>query len=247
GPFCSLLNSTFHLLNSSCQGRDTVTCLENVTQAFSQVLNQSSWSNLTSLQLRVAVTALLESVESAALLSLTQNPRNQRVSTPEIELDMKVSRDSCSTETPSLHLDVGGSRMAVPCVLVSGPQDGAVFISYTDFGSSVSGSLLLPGEYPGQFRDAVVYSQVVTGAITSNETKHLSPPVTFKLQHLQVPEPSLTPLCVFWDRDSRGWSRIGCDTQHSNVTHTVCACSHLSSFAVIMAHSDIQVTQIYWK
>ncbi|XP_075433485.1 adhesion G protein-coupled receptor E3-like isoform X3 [Ascaphus truei] len=237
-PFCSILNSTFHLLDSSCQGKDIF--LEGVIQAFSQVLNQSYWSNLTSPQLRVAVTALLESVESAALLSLTQNPRNQRVSTPEIELDMKVSRDNCSTETPSLHLNVGGNSMVVPCVLVSGHQDGAVFISYTNFESFLTGSLLLPGEYPGQFRDAVVYSQVVTGAITSNKTKHLNPPVTFNLQHLQVPEPSLTPLCVFWDGGSGGWSRIGCDTQHSNVTHTVCACSHLSSFAVIMAHSDIQ-------
>ncbi len=47
--------------------------------------------------------------------------------------------------------------------------------------------------------------------------------------------------CVYWDEAERAWSGRGCEKAESNSTHTVCSCSHLSSFAVLMALYPVQV------
>uniref|UniRef100_A0A8C5PGG4 Uncharacterized protein n=1 Tax=Leptobrachium leishanense TaxID=445787 RepID=A0A8C5PGG4_9ANUR len=42
---------------------------------------------------------------------------------------------------------------------------------------------------------------------------------------------SIMDICVFWD--GKRWSTNGCDTKPVNSTHTLCSCSHLSSFAIL--------------
>ena len=43
------------------------------------------------------------------------------------------------------------------------------------------------------------------------------------------------PTVLRYHRDTRGggWSRDGCKLETSNVTHTVCACTHMTAFAVL--------------
>ncbi|KAE8619648.1 hypothetical protein XENTR_v10009884, partial [Xenopus tropicalis] len=118
--------------------------------------------------------------------------------------------------------------------------DGAVFISYKSLDSRLSGSFLKLSEDPEENYPAVVISQVVTGSITREPTKNLNPPVTFYLNNLQASNSSQKYLCVFWDPELSGWSQRGCNMTHSNVSHTVCSCDHLSTFAVIMAPCDIK-------
>ncbi|XP_064809550.1 adhesion G protein-coupled receptor E5-like [Oncorhynchus masou masou] len=53
--------------------------------------------------------------------------------------------------------------------------------------------------------------------------------------------------CVFWSEgrvqeEGGAWSSRGCTKVTSNSTHTVCSCSHLSSFAVLMALYPIKNT-----
>lgn len=49
--------------------------------------------------------------------------------------------------------------------------------------------------------------------------------------------------CSFWNYSERSmlgyWSTQGCRLVESNKTHTTCACSHLTNFAVLMAHREI--------
>lgn len=56
-------------------------------------------------------------------------------------------------------------------------------------------------------------------------------------------EPSgVTHTCVYWSE--RGtWSPDGCYQESTNVTHTVCNCFHLSSFAVLMALTPMEVSE----
>lgn len=52
--------------------------------------------------------------------------------------------------------------------------------------------------------------------------------------------PVVSYICAYWSE--RGtWSTDGCYQQHSNATHTVCTCKHLSSFAVLMARYPMEV------
>ncbi|XP_076348253.1 adhesion G protein-coupled receptor L2-like isoform X2 [Tachypleus tridentatus] len=60
--------------------------------------------------------------------------------------------------------------------------------------------------------------------------------VKLLLEHDQVDAES--PQCTFWNSDEGGyWDDRGCHVSHTNKTHTLCVCDHLTSFAVLM---DIQ-------
>jgi len=58
--------------------------------------------------------------------------------------------------------------------------------------------------------------------------------------------PELSYICAYW-KEKGAWSTDGCHQQHSNATHTVCTCKHLSSFAVLMALYPMEVSNICTK
>lgn len=39
------------------------------------------------------------------------------------------------------------------------------------------------------------------------------------------------------------WSSQGCKLLETNSTHTTCSCSHLTNFAVLMAHHESDVSK----
>ncbi|XP_041443124.1 adhesion G protein-coupled receptor E1 [Xenopus laevis] len=233
-PGCFLQRSTFHLLESFCQ--NTKHGMEDILNVTSQILKNPSWSNLSSSEVSTVVNGLLETVESSLLESFSKNPSNLNFSTPQIDVATKVTQENCSFLT----INVGLNSMNVPCNLLPEPEDGSVFISYKDLNSRLSGNFLKRPEDPGETHTAVVNSQVVTGSTTSQKRTNLKPPVTFYLNNLQATAPYHISLCVFWDPELIGWSQRGCSIIFSNVSHTLCSCDHLSTFAVIMAPCDIK-------
>ncbi|KAI1884312.1 hypothetical protein AGOR_G00225130 [Albula goreensis] len=82
-------------------------------------------------------------------------------------------------------------------------------------------------------------SKVVTASVSNLDTGHLQKPVQFTFKHLQ---PTNKTHCVYWDalNGDGAWSMKGCTVDQSNGTHTVCSCTHLSSFAVLMALYEFQ-------
>ena len=55
---------------------------------------------------------------------------------------------------------------------------------------------------------------------------------------------------IFSSRTAHGrgaWSREGCHvvTEQSNSTHTVCACDHLTNFAILMGSREFSVSIVY--
>ncbi|XP_064857091.1 adhesion G protein-coupled receptor E1-like isoform X1 [Oncorhynchus nerka] len=94
-----------------------------------------------------------------------------------------------------------------------------------------------------------ISSKVVTAFVSNPATDHLTQPVILTFKHLQVRAESMEMnyTCVFWSEgrvqeEGGAWSRSGCTKVTSNATHTVCSCSHLSSFAVLMALYPVQNT-----
>ncbi|XP_065100616.2 adhesion G protein-coupled receptor E5 isoform X2 [Paramisgurnus dabryanus] len=84
-----------------------------------------------------------------------------------------------------------------------------------------------------------INSKVVTVVVSNAETKHLQEPVTLTFSHLK--QMNVNHTCVFWDHElgDGGWSTRNCTTVRSDANETVCNCTHLSSFAVLMALYDI--------
>ena len=77
-------------------------------------------------------------------------------------------------------------------------------------------------------------SRVVSASLTGRRSKPLD--VSLRLHHLSERRDS-TAVCVFWDPDAVHWSSAGCalNTAESSAWESVCECSHLTAFAVLMA------------
>ncbi|XP_043088233.1 adhesion G protein-coupled receptor E5 [Puntigrus tetrazona] len=84
-----------------------------------------------------------------------------------------------------------------------------------------------------------INSKVVTATVSNEDTGELEKPVKLTFSHLE--KKNENHICVFWDPELEGgaWSERGCKTLTSSAHQTVCSCSHLSSFAVLMALYDI--------
>ncbi|TRY92163.1 hypothetical protein DNTS_015087 [Danionella cerebrum] len=82
-----------------------------------------------------------------------------------------------------------------------------------------------------------INSKVVTVAVSNKDTAQLEKPVNLTFSHLKRGNEEHT--CVFWDVDLGAWSTRGCTTVYSSDVETLCSCSHLSSFAVLMALYNI--------
>nr|XP_033780194.1 CD97 antigen isoform X6 [Geotrypetes seraphini] len=87
-----------------------------------------------------------------------------------------------------------------------------------------------------------VISKVVTAFVSSEDTKNLNSPVNFTFSHSNTEEQET--ICAFWNHSENRWSRDGCCKLQGNATKTVCACTHLSSFAVLMAHYVVEDTRL---
>ncbi|XP_053519773.1 adhesion G protein-coupled receptor E2-like isoform X3 [Artibeus jamaicensis] len=87
-------------------------------------------------------------------------------------------------------------------------------------------------------------SAVSTVFLSNKNTEKLGSPVNFLFSHLSVtPGPRQQVLCVFWEHGQNGsghWSTKGCRMVGTGDTSTTCLCTHLSSFAVLMTHYDVQ-------
>ncbi|XP_046538023.1 adhesion G protein-coupled receptor E2-like [Equus quagga] len=89
----------------------------------------------------------------------------------------------------------------------------------------------------------VLLSDVVTTFFSNNDTQNLSFSVTFIFNHSVTPQPRKKVLCVFWEHsrsESGHWATTGCTMVGTRDTSTTCQCTHLSSFAVLMAHYNVQ-------
>lgn len=76
---------------------------------------------------------------------------------------------------------------------------------------------------------------------------YLSPLILscFHFLWLQHSEENFNPNCSFWSYSKRTmmgfWSTQDCRLLATNRTHTSCSCTHLTSFAVLMAHMEVKV------
>lgn len=79
----------------------------------------------------------------------------------------------------------------------------------------------------------IINSKVLSASLGKGRHIQLTHPVTLCLKHLQLKNVS-NPSCVFWDYTQTQWSTEGCSLIKTNLTHTTCQCSYLSSFALMV-------------
>ncbi|KAG9340395.1 hypothetical protein JZ751_021508, partial [Albula glossodonta] len=80
-----------------------------------------------------------------------------------------------------------------------------------------------------------IYSDIITATLPKTNHTELPDPVKFTIHHKKRFQTGMVT-CVYWDDkgEKKHWSVDGCTATFSNETHTVCSCTHLSTFAILL-------------
>ncbi|CAO2624139.1 Adhesion G-protein coupled receptor G2 [Lemmus lemmus] len=98
-------------------------------------------------------------------------------------------------------------------------------------------------ETPALFQDPSLenlslISYVISSSVANMTIKNLTRNVTIMLKHTNPSQDDLTVKCVFWDLGRNGgrggWSSDGCSIKDKRLNETICTCSHLTSFGILM-------------
>ncbi|CDW52404.1 latrophilin protein 2 [Trichuris trichiura] len=88
--------------------------------------------------------------------------------------------------------------------------------------------------------ETIVNSEVVSATVNEGFGPiHLTggDPVVLTLRHLTTVNVE-NPRCVYWDLKVNRWDTHGCQLLNTTRNYSVCACSHLTSFAIMMDVTD---------
>lgn len=216
----------------------------------------SAWGDLPPMEQRAAASSLLEGLERNAMLMVKSHNVNLNYSRIQnnIMAAVKVlniqSVTGMSFPDPSVirgtsWSDSGDSIYLPYKTLLESATNGVVkvaFFSYRKMESILSvPSPSVADVLSNSSTVRLINSRVVAAVLGRRRVLGLTQPVLVTLKHSQEENVS-NPLCVFWDFSKRDWSEHGCWVQASNGTHTVCACNHLTNFAVLMDVRSVQLT-----
>ncbi|XP_051982801.1 adhesion G protein-coupled receptor L1-like isoform X1 [Xyrauchen texanus] len=210
-----------------------------------------SWQDMNATEQSHTATMLLDVMEKAAFL-LANNLYGGHFSdrAPNVDLEVYV----LNTEMELKDLSFPNSYDSDSTIHLSSStikqysrngQVRVVFTLYKNLGSFLStqnATVKTDGELKPGGPSLAVNSHIISASMNKESSRvFLTEPVLFTLRHLQL-ENHFNPNCSFWNYSERSmkgqWSSQGCRRLHSNNTHTTCACSHLTNFAVLMSHQQ---------
>ncbi|XP_014898351.1 latrophilin-3-like isoform X4 [Poecilia latipinna] len=218
---------------------------------------QAAWRELSTGEQLRAATMLLDTVEQGAFVLADNLLKTDIVQENTENIQLEVARMSTDGNLPDLKFpQTGGQGNSIHLSANTLKQHGRngeiriAFVLYKHIGvylSTENASMKLGSEALATNYSVIVNSPVITAAINKDSNKvYLSDPVIFTIRHLQQSEENFNPNCSFWSYSKRTmigyWSTQDCRLLSTNRTHTTCSCTHLTNFAVLMAHVDVKHT-----
>ncbi|XP_077379925.1 adhesion G protein-coupled receptor L3 isoform X14 [Festucalex cinctus] len=248
------------LRNLTPGGKDSAA--RSLTKAMVETVNnllqpraQTAWRELSTGEQLHSATLLLDTVETGAFMLADNLLKTDTVqeTTDNIQLEVaRLSTDGSLTDLTFPQSELHGNSIQLSAsTLKQHGRNGEIrmaFVLYRNLGSYLStenASVRLSSEavYPNY--SVIVNSPVIMASINKESNKvYLSEPVIFTVKHLQHSEENFNPNCSFWSYSKRTmtgfWSTQDCRLLATNRTHTSCSCTHLTSFAVLMAHVEVK-------
>ncbi|XP_061687116.1 adhesion G protein-coupled receptor L3 isoform X1 [Syngnathoides biaculeatus] len=248
------------LRNLTPGGKDSAA--RSLTKAMVETVNnllqpraQTAWRELSTGEQLHSATLLLDTVETGAFMLADNLLKTDTVqeTTDNIQLEVaRLSTDGSLTDLTFPQSELHGNSILLSAsTLKQHGRNGEIrmaFVLYRNLGSYLStenASVRLSSEavYPNY--SVIVNSPVITASINKESNKvYLSEPVIFTVKHLQHSEENFNPNCSFWSYSKRTmtgfWSTQDCRLLATNRSHTSCSCTHLTSFAVLMAHMEVK-------
>ncbi|XP_034746912.1 adhesion G protein-coupled receptor L3 isoform X11 [Etheostoma cragini] len=248
------------LRNLTPGGKDSAA--RSLTKAMVETANnllqpraQAAWRELSTIGQLHSATLLLDTVETGAFMLADNLLKTDTVQETTDNIQLEVARLSTDGNLADLTFPQselhGNSIQLSASTLKQHGRNGEIrmaFVLYRNLGAYLStenASVRLSSEavYPNY--SVIVNSPVITASINKESNKvYLSEPVVFTVKHLQHSEENFNPNCSFWSYSKRTmtgfWSTQDCRLLATNRTHTTCSCTHLTSFAVLMAHVEVK-------
>ncbi|XP_006003473.1 adhesion G protein-coupled receptor L2 isoform X2 [Latimeria chalumnae] len=212
-----------------------------------------SWKDMNSTEQTHAATMLLDTLEEGAFVLADNLIEPARVTVPAENIVLEVA--VLSTEGQVQHFrfpqgNKGGNSIQLTANTVKqNSRNGLaklVFILYKSLGqflSTENATIKLGNDVSIGNSTIAVNSHVIAASINKESSRvYLTDPVHFTLKHID-PNNYFNANCSFWNYSERimmgYWSTQGCKLIDTNKTHTTCACSHLTNFAILMAHREV--------
>ncbi|XP_069378037.1 adhesion G protein-coupled receptor L2 isoform X30 [Paralichthys olivaceus] len=214
-----------------------------------------SWQDMNSTEQTHAATMLLDTLEEGAfvLADNLMEPAFVKVPADNIILDVYVlTTDGQVQDFKFPQSSKGGVSIQLSANTVKlNSRNGVaklVFVLYKNLGqflSTENATIKMANEAYGRNVSVAVNSDIIAASINKESSRvFINDPVIFTLEHIDM-EHYFNSNCSFWNYSERSmmgyWSTQGCKLLDSNKTHTTCSCSHLTNFAILMAHREISV------
>ncbi|XP_056144459.1 LOW QUALITY PROTEIN: adhesion G protein-coupled receptor E1-like [Lampris incognitus] len=237
---------------------DVILPAATVTNSFSASMEVSGVGPRATLSRRVSSTAagetggvILAISERlvSALVEPSQNSTNRTVQGSAVDLNLQTIGPG-SGNGENAPLTVNGNTMKINLQALASNNNGSAAAAFMTLNGMES---LLSHQYFQTENKTEMYSDVLTAILPKTNHTKLSQPVNFTIQHKRtLPESGLVT-CVYWvdktevkgqgqevkkgtetKEKTRRWSAEGCWVAYSDENYTVCSCSHLSTFALIL-------------
>uniref|UniRef100_A0A4W6E1L2 Adhesion G protein-coupled receptor L2 n=1 Tax=Lates calcarifer TaxID=8187 RepID=A0A4W6E1L2_LATCA len=220
-----------------------------------------SWQDMNSTEQTHAATMLLDTLEEGAfvLADNLMEPAFVKVPADNIILDVYVLSTDGQVQDfkfPQSSQDGISIQLSANTVKLNSRNGVAklVFVLYKNLGqflSTENATIKMANEAYGRNVSVSVNSDIIAASINKESSRvFINDPVIFTLKHADVSLPNyFNSNCSFWNYSERSmmgyWSTQGCKLLDSNKTHTTCSCSHLTNFAILMAHREISVCSLF--
>ncbi|XP_072704521.1 putative adhesion G protein-coupled receptor E4P [Ciconia boyciana] len=226
-PNCTQLENTRKQLEAACTQptkQELQTVLGNLWTDASKNHHQPTATKL-----------LLQSTEALVVQAALKGPGSgpQNFSTTIMNATVEVVHDNCSQDT--LVLAVGKENLTIVCrEVLNNTKTGkhvVAFIVYENGHQLLDGITNLPPKEK--------LNSNVVGGTTGKPGVTFNVPFNITLQHTWVGKELR---CVSWQTAGTGgqWTTTGCKRVGGDTSHSICACTHFSTFAILMAIHPIK-------
>ncbi|XP_016326823.1 adhesion G protein-coupled receptor L3-like [Sinocyclocheilus anshuiensis] len=197
---------------------------------------RTAWMELSSGDQLRAATMLLDTVEQGAFVLADNLLKTDVVQENTENIQLEVARMSTDGNLPDLKFpQTGGQGNAIHLSANTLKQHGrnVGFVCFLKASMMRLMCSSTPAEFLG-FSPSGRRGVAWDGASAS-----------FFFLVFQQSEENFNPNCSFWSYSKRSmtgfWSTQDCRLLGTNRTHTTCSCTHLTNFAVLMAHVDVKI------
>ncbi|XP_075062996.1 adhesion G protein-coupled receptor E5 isoform X2 [Mixophyes fleayi] len=231
-PFSCKLKHFTSFFTPSCSGIGQSPSMNKLLDHLDDLI--SSFSYTTDMERLQKVGDLLQKVEDSVQNLAILAKQNMSEFNKQKDINIEISSRTSMNKTVSLH-----ATSSIIELNSSGNADSALLgcLEYSNISHLLKGANL-SGSYPGTKKFKLV-SPVVTAFLGVSSG---TPPDQPILLHLNLTEEvkSRKLYCVFWSLNESAWSTEGCTKLETNGNRILCSCTHLTSFAILMALHDFE-------